>query len=144
MRFPLYFLVILLVNAQNDGRGKCLNVPGNGIRKVGVDQWGTGGNIQLEVNFASLEAQMIARRAGTINDASFFEIQITASHQQAGNVQLFPGKPVTPMDSLSSIGSNKFKVGLINRESKQLSQQGKASLKLNFKYVRSDLLRYFY
>ena len=50
-----------------------------------------------------------------------------------GNLQLFPGKPVTPMDSLTSLGNNKFKVGLIDRESKQLSQQGKVSLKLNFK-----------
>ena len=132
MRFRLYFLVLTWVKAKQQGRGKCLNVPGNGIRKIGADQWGTGGNVQLEVNFSSLEAEM-TRRAGTINDASFFEIQITASHQTAGNLQLFPGNPVTPMDSLASLGSNKFKVGLIDRESKQLSQQGKASLKLNFK-----------
>ena len=51
----------------------------------------------------------------------------------SGNLQLFPGKPVTPMDSLTSMGNNKFKVGLIDRESKQLSQQGKVTLKLNFK-----------
>ena len=50
-----------------------------------------------------------------------------------GNLQLFPGKPVTPMDSLTSMGNNKFKVGLIDRESKQLSQLGKVTLKLNFK-----------
>ena len=89
-------------------------------------------NLQLEVNFSSLEAEM-TRRAGTINDLSFFEIQITASHQTAGNIKVFAGTPVTPMDSLTSLGSNKFKVGLIDRESKQLSQQGKTSLKLNFK-----------
>ena len=132
MRFGLYFLVLIWVRAQQEGRGKCLNVPGNGIRKIGGSQWGTGGNLQLEVNFSSLEAEM-TRRAGTINDASFFEIQITASHQTAGNIKVFAGTPVTPMDNLTSLGSNKFKVELIDRESKQLSQQGKTSLKLNFK-----------
>ena len=132
MRFRFYFLVLSWVKAQQQGRGKCLNVPGNDIRKIGGSQWGTGGNVQLEINFSSLEAEM-TRRAGTINDSSFFEIQITASHQTAGNLQLFAGNTVTPMDSLTLLGSNKFKVGLIDRESKQLSQLGKANLKLNFK-----------
>ena len=132
MGFRLFILVLSTVMADENERGKCLNVPGNEIRKIGGSQWGSGGNVQLEINFSSLEAEM-TRRAGTINDLSFFEIQITASHQTAGNLQLTAGGPVTPMDSLTSLGSNKFKVGLIDRESKQLSLQGKTSLKLNFK-----------
>ena len=83
LRFNFSAWLLSLAYCQQHGRGKCLNVPGNDVRKSGGSQWGTGGNIQLEVNFSSLEAEM-TRRAGTINDASFFEIQITAFHQSAG------------------------------------------------------------
>ena len=83
LRFNFSIWLLSLAYCQQHGRGKCLNVPGNDVRKSGGSQWGTGGNIQLEVNFSSLEAEM-TRRAGTINDASFFEIQITAFHQSAG------------------------------------------------------------
>ena len=86
----------------------------------------------LEVDFSSLESEM-TRRAGVINDKSFFEIQMAASQAQAGNVQLFPGKPVDPMNSLISRQNNKFEVDFVDNKSKQLSQNGKVNLQLNFK-----------
>ena len=104
--------------------GKCLNVPNNKIRKTGANQWGTGGNILLEVDFSSLEAEM-TRRAGVINDKSFFEIQMSASAASAGNVQLFAGKPIDPMSSLISVQNNKFEVHFVVNKSAQLSQTGK-------------------
>ena len=86
----------------------------------------------LEVDFSSLESEM-TRRAGVINDKSFFEIQMAASHATDGNVQLFPGKPVDPMNSLISVQNNKFEVDLVDNKSQQLSQNGKVNLQLNFK-----------
>ena len=112
--------------------GKCLNVPNNKIRRTSDDQWGFGGKILLEVDFSSLESEM-TRRAGVINDNSFFEIQMAASHSTEGNVQLFPGKPVDPMNSLISKQNNKFEVDFVDNKSQQLSQNGKVNLQLNFK-----------
>ena len=86
----------------------------------------------LEVDFSSLESEM-TRRAGVINDKSFFEIQMAASAASAGNVQLFAGKPIDPMSSLISVQNNKFEVDFVDNKSAQLSQNGKVNLKLNFK-----------
>merc|ERR1712109_31750 len=102
-------------------------------RKMGGNQWGSGGNIVLDINFSSLEAEM-TRRAGTINDASFFEIQMAASHSSAGNVQLFPGKAVNPVSGVKSVQNNKFEVDLVDQQSQQLSNSGRVNVKLNFKY----------
>ena len=86
----------------------------------------------LEVDFSSLSDEM-TRRAGVINDKSFFEIQMSANAPSAGNVQLFPGKPIDPMNSLISVQNNKFEVDFVDNKSKQLSQNGKVNLQLNFK-----------
>ena len=88
----------------------------------------------LEVDFSSLSDEM-TRRAGVITDKSFFEIQMSANAPSAGNVQLFPGKPIDPMNSLISVQNNKFEVDFVDNKSKQLSQNGKVNLQLNFKYV---------
>ena len=77
----------------------------------------------------------MTRRAGVINDKSFFEIQMSANAPSAGNVQLFPGKPIDPMNSLISVQNNKFEVDFVDNKSKQLSQNGKVNLQLNFKWV---------
>ena len=67
----------------------------------------------------------MTRRAGVINDKSFFEIQMSASAALAVNVQLFSGKPIDPMSSLISVQNNKFEVHFVVNKSAQLSQTGK-------------------
>ena len=86
----------------------------------------------LEVDFSSLAAEM-TRRAGVINDKSFFEIQMSASHATEGNVKLYAGKPVDPASSLISVQNNKFELDFVDSKSKQLSANGKVNLQLNFK-----------
>ena len=65
----------------------------------------------------------LVRRAGIINDFSFFEVQLEAISSR-GTIKLYPGKPTRPVTRIVALGNNMFHLDLDNKQSGSLSRAG--------------------
>ena len=71
--------------------GRCVNLQNQrDIKIVNQNAWKEGGMMKLKLNFKNFESQL-ARRAGVINDNSFFEIQMQTQSTQ-GNFDILNTK----------------------------------------------------
>lgn len=62
--------------------GRCVNLQNQrDIKIMTQSSWNKGGSMKLKLNFKNFESQL-ARRAGVINDKSFFEIQMQTQSRQ--------------------------------------------------------------
>ena len=62
--------------------GRCVNLQNQrDIKIMTQSSWNKGGAMKLKLNFKNFESQL-ARRAGVINDNSFFEIQMQTQSRQ--------------------------------------------------------------
>ena len=125
MNFNNYISVIFL-------GGTCVNL------NVGTDakiekqmSWKNGGMAFINLKFDHLKPQFF-RRAGIIQDFSFFEIQLD-TRSSVGNIELFPGKYDLPIDGIKRVESNKFQLDLNDDESVKLSTAGYIQTKLRFR-----------
>ena len=62
--------------------GRCVNLQNErDIQIITQNNWKQGGMMKLKLKFKNFESQL-ARRAGVINDNSFFEIQMQTQSKQ--------------------------------------------------------------
>jgi len=112
--------------------GTCVNL------NVGQDasiskqmSWKSGGMALVNLKFDHLKPPFF-RRAGIIQDFSFFEIQFD-TRSSSGDISLYPGKFDLPVDGMKKVENNKFQIDLNDADSVKLSTAGYIETKLRFR-----------
>lgn len=126
--------------------GTCVTLErGVDVQILAQEHWRNGGELTANLKFDRYEHRLV-RRAGIINDFSFFEIQLEATTSKGsqldktvltervlGTIKLYPGKPSTPVTRIVTLGNNMFHLDLDNSKSAILSRAGQMTTTLRLR-----------
>ena len=136
----IYFLASIVHGQLNRERGQCFNLIPPEIKIVNQTSWGSGntwgGKLFVTLELAGYVDDILeSRRAGIVNDRTFFEIGVTARGDFGRQTQLKLGKPRLPLNKAQEAG-NFFQYDVDDQFTTELSMQKRITMQLNFRFLQ--------
>ena len=107
----LIFLLNLAFAQLDRERGQCFNFVPSEVTIVNQTSWNTGGYLFVTLDLSNYEDDILQRRAGVVNDRTFFEIGISARGDFGRQARLKVDKPRPPL-SRAQLAGNFFQYDL--------------------------------
>ena len=101
----LIFLVNLAFAQLDRERGQCFNFIPSEVKIVNQTSWPQGGYFFVTLDLSNYEDEILQRRAGVVNDRTFFEIGIFARGFNGEQAKLEVGRPRPPLSRAQLAGN---------------------------------------
>ena len=115
-KMKLLIFIANLIFAQLDReRGQCFNFVPSEVQILNQTSWNTGGYLFITLELSNYEDDILERRAGVVNDRTFFEIGVSARGDFGQQARLEVGRAIPPLSRAQLAGNiYQYDLGMVS------------------------------